>query len=447
MGIDDGERLTNEVVELLQQLIRNQCVNDGTPESGQEVRSSDTLHAYLQGPGVEIQTFEATPGRRSLVVRFEGTDPQAPSMCWMGHTDVVPVSPDGWSRDPFGGELVDGEVWGRGAIDMLNMTASMAVATKELARRGIRPKGDLVYLAVADEEAGGHHGADWLVEHHWDEVGADNVITELGGFHIDGPEGHQVSICTAEKGAQWRRLRVKGRPGHGSVPRAGDNAAVKAAEVITRVANIRPRPYLGEGWELFVAALPIEPEVRAALLDPDLVWDACLGIPLLGPGLHARSHTTFSPNVVQGGVKTNVIPDVVEVDVDIRTVPGDSADDVDQYLRDALGELSGSVEIERLQQWDATATPTATPLWDALAEVTRRAHPDATVVPRMLTGGTDARFYRHKGASAYGFTVLSRGVDAQTFAGRFHGNDERIDVESLRLSTDAWIWLAEHFAG
>ena len=170
-------------------MIRNACVNDGTPESGHEVRSADVLQTYLEGAGLDVETFEPTPGRRSVVARIEGTRPRRRRRCClMGHTDVVPVSPAGWRRDPFGGELVDGEVWGRGAIDMLNLTASMAVATKHLARQGWRPRGTLVYLGVADEEAGGAHGADWLVQHELDAVGADYVVTESGGWTVDGAD-------------------------------------------------------------------------------------------------------------------------------------------------------------------------------------------------------------------------------------------------------------------
>ena len=141
-----ADQLAGEVTELLQQLIRNQCVNDGRPESGDEVRSADLLRDYLEGTGVELDGFDALPGRRSLVARIEGSDPSAPTLCLMGHTDVVPVTPSGWERDPFGGELVDGEVWGRGAIDMLNLTASMAVATKHLARQRLSAAGQPALL-------------------------------------------------------------------------------------------------------------------------------------------------------------------------------------------------------------------------------------------------------------------------------------------------------------
>src|SRR3989454_9468030 len=155
--------LVDEVTDLLQQLIRNACVNDGHPESGQEQRSVDLLQSYLEGTGAGLQRYESAPGRASLVARIEGTDPKAPSLLLMGHTDVVPVNADRWRRDPFAGELVEGEVWGRGAVDMLNLTASMAVATRHLLTDGFRPRGTLTYLAVADEEALGTYGAAWML--------------------------------------------------------------------------------------------------------------------------------------------------------------------------------------------------------------------------------------------------------------------------------------------
>ena len=441
-----SESHTGETVELLQQLIRNACVNDGSAESGHEDRSAEAIEHYLEG-AIALESFEPTPGRRSLVGRIEGSDPTAPTLCLMGHTDVVPVTPDGWSRDPFGGELVDGEVWGRGAVDMLNMTASMAVAVKHLARSGFRPRSSVVFLAVADEEARGAHGAEWLVDNAWDAIGADYVVTESGGWHMHSPVGHHVAITSGEKGTQARRLRVRGTPGHGSMPLTADNALVKAAEVVRRVAAIRPRPYLSEQWRAYVGALDVDEDTRAALLDPDGVWDAVHALPVGSGVAHAQTHTTFAPTIIHGGVKTNVIPDVVDVEVDIRIVPGETGDDVDRYLSEALAELAPDVAISRVWDLPATSSPTDTPLWDVLERITKRAHPDAVVAPRLTPGGTDLTFYRAKGSIGYGFAVMSAQVDHREFASRFHGNDERIDVESLRLTTEAWDQLVREFAG
>src|SRR5207245_2190580 len=174
---------------------------------GREVRSADLLASYLQSPGVERKRYEPEPGRGNLVLRIEGSDPTAPSLHLMGHIDVVPVNPAGWRHDPFGGELIDGEVWGRGAIDMLDITASMAVAVRRLLHSGFRPKGTLVYSAMADEEARGTHGAEWLVDHAWDDVKTDYLLTEFGGMRVPIGSGRKLAVLSAEKGSQWTRLR------------------------------------------------------------------------------------------------------------------------------------------------------------------------------------------------------------------------------------------------
>jgi acetylornithine deacetylase/succinyl-diaminopimelate desuccinylase-like protein len=442
--------LTAQTVELLQQLIRNQCVNDGTVGSGHEVRTSDVLRTYLQGSGLDLEVYEpdGAPGRTSLVARIEGSDPAAPTLCLMGHTDVVPVTPEHWTRDPFGGELVKGEVWGRGALDMLNLTASQAVALKALARRGWRPRGTLVYLACADEEAGGALGAGHVVKKHWDALGADYLLTENGGTVSTHGDEVNVTVHVGEKGVAWRRLRVKGTPGHGSMPYGADNALVKAAHVITRLADYRPAPYVDDLWSAFVRSLGLDPVIKAALADPARVDDAIAALP---PGLAkfawSATHTTFSPNMCRGGVKTNVIPDVVDIEVDIRTIPGDSEDEVRRHIDKALGDLSDDVEVEKLFSKPASVSPTGTPLWDVLGRVVEAHYPRARLLPRLIVGFTDAPYFRERGAIAYGFGLFSRSLTAEVMAGRFHGNDERIDVESLALTTQAWIDVCEQFIG
>ena len=442
--------ITNQTVELLQQLIRNQCVNDGTVGSGHEVRTSDVLRTYLAGTGLDIEVYEpdGAPGRASLVARVEGSDPAAPTLCLMGHTDVVPVTPQNWTRDPFGGELVNGEVWGRGAVDMLNLTASQAVALKTLVRRGWRPRGTLVYLACADEEAGGALGAGHVCKRHWDALRADYLLTENGGTVSARGGELNVTVHVGEKGVAWRRLRVKGTPGHGSMPYAADNALVKAAHVVSRLADYRPAPYVDELWAMFVASLDVEPDMRAGLVDPARVEESIARLPpALAKLAWSVTHTTFSPNVCHGGVKTNVIPDVVDIDVDIRTIPGDNEDEVRRHLDKALGDLSEEVAVEKLFSKQASVSPTDTPLWDVLGRVVSGHYPGARLLPKLIVGFTDAPYFREHGAVAYGFGLFSRALTAEAMAGRFHGNDERIDVESLALTTQAWIDVCEQFLG
>jgi acetylornithine deacetylase/succinyl-diaminopimelate desuccinylase-like protein len=438
------DRLTGETVELLQVLIRNRCVNDGTPGSGHEDRNARLLRDHLEGHGLDLALYEPMPGRTSLVARWQGTDPDAGALCLMGHTDVVPVSPEGWREDPFGGELIDGEVWGRGAVDMLNLTASMAVAFRHLVRSGRRFPGDVVFFAVADEEAGGDHGAKWFARHHWDVIAADWVLTEFGGIPLQTPAGTSLLVSTAEKGIAWRRLTVRGTPGHGSMPFGADNALVKAAEVVRRLAAYAPTPHLDELWAARVAAMGLPGDHAALLLDPGGVVEGLARLPAeTAANAHACCHTTFSPNVIHGGVKTNVIPDQVVVEVDIRTVPGETAGHVDAHLRRALGELYDQVEVEVIQDDASSASPVDNPLWAALTSAMAESYPHARAVPAMVTGATDARVYRSKGAVAYGAGLLSPSVGTGEFFRRFHGHDERIDVESLRLTTKLWLDVVE----
>jgi acetylornithine deacetylase/succinyl-diaminopimelate desuccinylase-like protein len=311
---------TAEATDLLQQLIRNQCVNDGTMGSGGEARSVELLEGYLVGSGLDTEKYEPQPGRTSLVSRIEGSDPDAPSLLLMGHTDVVPVNVDGWSRDPFGAEVVDGFVWGRGAVDMLNQTATMAIAFKRLADSGFKPKGTLAYLAVADEEALGTWGARHLVEHERDAVYADYVLTESGGFQIPTAEGPRLPVLVDEKGTFWSKITVKGTPGHASQPFRTDNALVTAAEVVRRIAEYRPQTRIHDTWRKFVEGMHYPPELADPLLDAELLRDFCETLPVgLARIVYSSTHTTFAPTIAHGGTKTNVIPDTVELEVDIRT--------------------------------------------------------------------------------------------------------------------------------
>ncbi len=441
----DVQGRTDETVELLQALIRNRCVNDGTAESGQEVRNADTIEAYLDGVGLDIERFEPTPGRVSLVARIEGSDPDAPSICLMGHTDVVPVNESGWTRDPFAGDVIttDGieEVWGRGAVDMLNLTSSMAVSFRHLAATGFKPKGDLIYFAVADEESGSAHGMRWMADNAADAIRADYVMTENGGLHDGSAEAPNIGVTVAEKGVAWRRLHIKGVPGHGSMPYRKDNALVKAAGIIQRITDYAPPAAATELWRAQVEAMELDPDTTALLLDPDRVDEVLAAMPAnTASYLHACTHTTFSCNVLDGGLmKTNVIPDSISIDVDVRTLPGDTTAEVQAHLDAALGDLANGVDVEILMDDASSISRTDNTLWDAIGAAVARPFPTAKLSPRMSVGFTDSRIYREMGAVSYGTGLLSPTLDPGSFGARFHGNDERIDTESLGLSTQFWI--------
>jgi acetylornithine deacetylase/succinyl-diaminopimelate desuccinylase-like protein len=440
-----SQDLTNRTVELLQALIRNECVNEGTEESGQEVRNADLLQTYIEGAGLDVERFEAAPGRTSIVARIEGTDPEAPSLCLNGHTDVVPVNPDGWERDPFGGELIDGEVWGRGAIDMLGLTASMAVTFRHLADTGFRPKGDLIFFGVADEESGSKYGAQWMADNHPDAIRSDYVLTENGGLHGGSPDRPTVTMNIGEKGVAWRRLRVRGTPGHGSRPYGADNALIKAAAIVQRVAEYRTPPRFHELWRSQIDTLrksgAVPDEMADQLLDPSSVDEAIAAMPLgIGGRLHSCCHMTLSPNVLVSPTKTNTIPDVVDIDIDVRTMPGETPQDVQNYLNDAIGpELAAEVEWTPLMNDMSSMSPIDTPLWDSLQKAVSNAFPTTDMSPGIIVGFTDARVHRNMGAVAYGAGLLSPEISGAEYGSRFHGHNERIDVESIGLTTGLYL--------
>jgi len=430
--------MSDESVHLLQQLIRAKCVNDGTVESGQEVHAADILEGYLGSTGLDLQRFEPQPGRASLVARIEGSDPDAPSLLLMGHTDVVPVNEEGWSREPYSGDLVDGFVWGRGAVDMLNLTATQAVAFRRLAASGFKPKGTLIYLAVADEEALGTWGAKYLVEHERDAVYADYVLTESGGYQMPTSEGPRLPVLTSEKGTFWSKLRIHGTPGHGSQPFRTDNAVVTASEIVRRLHEFQPETRIHDVWRKFVEGMHYPKEITEAFLDPDGLRQALPELPLgMSRLVHACTHTTFSPNVMHGGIKTNVVPDLVELEVDIRTLPGQTGDEVRAMLDEVLGDLADRVELE-CNDDPSTASPIDTPLWDSLARVTGRLVEGSALVPFLMVGGTDNRFFRRAGSVGYGFGLFSQKLSFEDYATMFHGNDERVDVDSLALTEQLW---------
>jgi acetylornithine deacetylase/succinyl-diaminopimelate desuccinylase-like protein len=436
----------SDVVALTQQMIRNRCVNDGTPTSGQEVRNADLVRGYLEGVGLDFEQIDAGEGRASVVARIDGSDPMAPSLCWLGHTDVVPVNEERWRHDPFGGEIIDDCLWGRGAIDMFNITASMAVAFRRLAASGFKPRGDLIYAAVADEEAGGRYGAEHLAREYPDAVRCDYAITESGGFPLPTPTGIRLPYLCEEKGPLWAELVVGGTPGHGSMPFRTDNALVKAAEVVQRLAAYQPAIRLDAAWRGLVEGLGLPSELSAALLSGE-------GFDLLPIGLsrmaYSCTHTTITPSMMNAGTKVNMIPDRVTLSLDIRVLPGDGPDQVRAMLDEVLGELSSEVEVTFVREDDlATSSPERSALIESLERVVGAFYEGARLLPMRMVGTTDARHFRRAfGTAAYGFGLFSEAVSLDELATMAHGDNERIDLRSLEMSTDLWESLARDFLG
>ncbi|MFZ0014529.1 MAG: M20/M25/M40 family metallo-hydrolase [Acidimicrobiia bacterium] len=440
--------MTHEAIPLLQRLIRNRCVNDGTPGSGHEHRSVETLTEFF---GVEGEIFEPSPGRQSLIYRIAGSDPDAPSLGLSPHIDVVPVEASGWTQDPFGGEIVDGFVYGRGAVDMLNVTSAMAVAAKPYITEEAHPRGDLLFVALADEEAGGALGAQPFVEQRWDIAQVDYMLTEVAYPQISYAREPAIPIATAEKGAFWSLLRATGTPGHGSAPYGADNALQKMVTAVNGIFS-EPMPVvITHEWREFVASLDLPEDVKEALVDIDRVDEAldtfAVEDPLFARYAHAVTHLTISPNVLNAGVKSNVIASSAQANVDIRALPGIDRSFVDSHLYKAMGSARDDIDIEPIQDFEATESPSDNPLWDAIADTIEEMEGHRRLLPTTMNVATDARFWRKKGTIAYGVGLYDDRMDFSEMLALFHGHDERVSVDSVDRTTQLYQRVLARFLG
>lgn len=424
-----------ETIDLLQRLIALASVNDLTPDSGNEEAAADLFESFFDGLPVEVERIEPHPGRTTLVVTLRGTDPSAQPLTFLGHTDVVPVDEKHWTHPPFAGEITEGSIWGRGSVDMLHLTAAMAVVTRRLAadvsRGGARPAGTLTFVAAADEEARGGLGVPWIGEHRADAFPWDAQLSEMGGAHIRGARGKDsVVVIVGEKGAAQRRLHVRGDAGHGSIP-LGRVSAVEMLARVSRVLSQAQWPQASdEIWAGFVRAFEFESELEESLISGTYRGDyGEFGD--LAAYAHAVSHMTVAQTVARAGGPINVLPSSGELELDIRTLPGQNDDDVDRAITEALGELADHVTIERLLSEQATASSIDTKLYRAIEETLTQANPGAKVVPILFPGGSDLRVGRHKGGVGYGFGSCSSGATLGQVYSQLHAHDEHIAVEDV----------------
>jgi len=406
----------------------------------------------LTQAGIGAEVLEAAGGRGSCFARLHA-DPAVrnpePALLLLSHLDVVPVEPASWSRDPFGGELVDGVVWGRGAVDMKDMVAMELVVMLALHRSGTPLRRDVIFAAVADEEAGGTFGARHWVEARPDLFGSEAgpaaaALNEVGGYSMTIRGRRVYGIQVAEKGIIWTRLHATGTPGHGSMPHAG-NPAVRLADAVSRLvaapasgdppAVVRAF-FAGVGLGEVADLVPADPAAAQAALER-LVPD-----PTMRRSLSAMLRDTITPTVIRVGTKVNVIAGSGNAEVDVRTLP---ATDQAAFAR-RLAELAGpDVTVEAVMSLPAVEAPADAPIVGLMREALRRADPDALALPMMITAGTDAKALAHLGIPTYGFVPLR--LDADTpFLDLFHGNDERVPVSALAFALPVLHEVVSRFA-
>jgi acetylornithine deacetylase/succinyl-diaminopimelate desuccinylase-like protein len=414
--------LRDETADLLSRLIRV----DTTNPPGNETAAAELLRDYLEANGVACELHARVPERANLVARIRGGD--GPRLLLLSHTDVVLADPAEWSVPPFSGEVRDGEVWGRGALDMKGQVAASAVAIASLAREGFRPSGDLIFAATADEEVGEDFGLSWLCREHPDAVRCEWAVNEGGGDRVELGDAVIYQATAAEKLTAPFTIRVRGRSGHASMPGIADNALVKAARLIERLAAYRPEPQLGPEVEGFLrAALGEVPRAAEAVERLRPLSAAAADV------VEATTVPTFSATMIAASRKRNVIPAVCEVTVDCRLLPGQHPQHVEPMIRAVLG---GDVEyeLEWAEPEGGTRSALDTPLWRALESFVEEVEPGARAAPLCTAGFTDSHWLREAfGTAAYGFFPTSGTMPMEVANALVHSADERIPVADLEL--------------
>jgi acetylornithine deacetylase/succinyl-diaminopimelate desuccinylase-like protein len=412
----------DEVVDLLVELIRINTANPTNPERP----AAEWVAAKLDEVGIDSQIIEASPGRASTIARIEGSDPSRPPLLLHGHLDVVPAERSEWSVDPFAGEVRDGYVWGRGAVDMKDMDAMTLALVRQWARTGTRPPRDIVLAFLADEEAGGREGSHYLVDNHRD-LFADctEAISEVGGFSVSLNENARLYLIqTAEKGMNWLRLRATGRPGHGSMVH-DDNAVTRIAQAVSRIGEYEHPIVITDTVRAMVEGIG---EALGIALDPDVPekWLPQLGG--MARMIGAVIRNTSNPTMLEAGYKTNVIPSSATAVIDGRFLPGQE----EAFQQAIAGLLGDGVESEFLNRDIALETTFDGALVDAMCAAIRAEDPDGHPIPYLMSGGTDAKAFSTLGMRCFGFSPLLLPPELD-FTALFHGIDERVPIEGLRF--------------
>jgi acetylornithine deacetylase/succinyl-diaminopimelate desuccinylase-like protein len=436
MGAEDLERETTEV---LQRLVRFNTVNP----PGNERPAIEYLASYLEQAGLDTELLAATEERPNLVADLHGTD-DGPTLCYLGHVDTVLADASEWLHDPWSGEVADGFLWGRGALDMKSQVAAEAVAAAMLARSGWRPaRGHLKLVFVPDEETGGEVGAHWLTATHPNRTRCDMLLNEGGGEAFEWGGHRRYGVCCGEKGIFRFTLTAHGTAGHASLPKTGDNALLKLAPVLQRLADAESSFEVTEAPAALLSALgqdpsdPAEALARIASVEPALV---IIVEPMLG--------VTLAPTMAHASDKVNVIPSRAQIKVDCRVPPGLGEDAARRRIEQVLGDQAEGLEIEFNETVVGNQSRIDTPLMDAIDAWVREHDPGAETLPVILPGFSDSRWFRDAfpDCVAYGFFPQRHQLLLDS-APLIHSAIERIDVRDLGFAAGFYAAVARELLG
>jgi acetylornithine deacetylase/succinyl-diaminopimelate desuccinylase-like protein len=414
-----------EVVAICRDLIRIDTTNPGDHSGPGERKAAEYVAGLLGEVGLAPDVFESHPKRTSLVTRIEGADRNRPALLIHGHLDVVPANARDWRQHPFGGEVADGCVWGRGAVDMKDMDAIMLAVARQRLREGRKPARDVVLAFTADEEAGGNWGAKFLVEQHAEYFeGVTEAIGEVGGFSMPVGDQRVYAVQTAEKGLAWMRLTANGTAGHGSMIHP-DNAVTALAEAMARVGRHQWPTQLPDATRDFLHKVS---EVLGTEFDADDPASVIGKLGGMSKMIGATTQHTANPTMLSAGYKVNVIPQTATGELDGRYLPGRA----EEFFAEIDRLLGSAVTREFIHHDIAVETTADGDLWDAMSAALRAEDPDAVVAPYCLSAGTDAKWFAKLGIRCFGFSPLRLPPDLD-FPGMFHGIDERVPLDALRF--------------
>jgi len=425
-GTGQGVTSEDEVVDLCSELIRIDTSNYGDHSGPGERKAAEYVAAKLAEVGLEPQIFESHSGRASTVARIEGADPSRPALLLHGHLDVVPADADDWTHHPFSGEIADGCVWGRGAVDMKDMDAMTLAVVRDRLRSGRKPPRDIVLAFLADEEAGGTYGARYLVDRHPDLFeGVTEAIGEVGGFSFTVNEKLRLYLVeTAEKGMHWMRLTVEGTAGHGSMTN-DDNAITELCDAVARLGRHKWPVRVTKTVRSFLDELS---DALGTELDPENMDETLARLGGIAKMIGTTLRNSAAPTMLGAGYKVNVIPGQATAHVDGRFLPGYE----EEFLADLDRILGPRVKREDVHADKALETDFDGRLVDAMQSALSAEDPIARAVPYMLSGGTDAKSFDDLGIRCFGFAPLQLPPELD-FAGMFHGVDERVPVDGLKF--------------
>jgi len=423
MDTSSLSRIEQEAISICQDLIRIPSVNFGDGK-GDEAAVAAYVIASLAEVGIASTMYESAPGRCNVMARLEGTNSNRPGLVVHGHIDVVPANADDWSVDPFCGDIKDGMIWGRGAVDMKNMDAMMLATVREWARTGYKPPRDIVLAFFADEEAGSIYGSHWMVNNHPELfAGCNEAVSEVGGFSVTVANGKRLyMIETAEKGIHWMRLTATGRAGHGSVMNE-ENALTRLTDAVSAIGNYSwPQRYSTTVKALFKRVA----EVTGKAYDEKDLRPLLSEVGFASRMIGATLQNTANPTMLQAGYKANVIPGSASAVIDGRFIPG-FEDELNSTIQSLIGP---HVSVETITRDKALEVPFEGDLVDAMCAAILKEDSEAIPVPYLMSGGTDNKALAELGIIGYGFSPLK--LDAEfDFMAMFHGVDERVPVDGL----------------